>query len=191
MSTSEHQSCDLLHHVLTRIMFYLLYLGSHVIWEEFCFNSEIRFGHSDILRKDEECDPKTRSEWQTCCLFSYMEVILTRTLHLPLLFFQDVLGPRGAALVVRQEKARMNKAQNWASQKVNFHFRTFSKVFASQVFLFVSFREQKMVTQTFNETHVPCETRNVGFSRLGMLNLVRNGRSSSRFLAGKSAKIIC
>ena len=101
------------------------------------------------------------------------------------------LGPRGAALVVRQEKARMNKAQNWASQKVKFHFRTCSKVFASQVFLFVSFREQTMVTQTFNETHVPCETRNVGLSRLGMLNLVRNGRSSSRFLAGKSAKIIC
>lgn len=75
--------------VLARIMFYLLYLGSHVIWEEFCLNSDFRFSHSDILRNDEECDPKTRSEWQTCCLFSYMEVILTRTLHLPLLFFQD------------------------------------------------------------------------------------------------------
>lgn len=42
----------------------------------------------------------------------------------------------------------------------------------------------------FNETHVPCEVRNVGQKRLGMRNLVRNGRSSSRFLAGKSAKII-
>ena len=84
--------------------------------------SQLRFQiWCDILRNDEECDPKTRSEWQTCCLFSYMEVILTRTLHLPLLFFQDVSRAKGCCISGAARKGSYEQGPKLGFTKVKFH----------------------------------------------------------------------